>query len=35
MKKQIEDCEKTLTRIRSKTSSSDEAVSLLTQFLVD
>jgi lipid-A-disaccharide synthase len=35
MKKQIEDCEKTLTRIRSKTSSSDEAVSALTQFLVD
>ena len=35
MKKQIEDCEKTLTRIRSKTSSSDEAVSVLNQFLVD
>ncbi len=34
MKKQIYDCEKTLTRIRSKTSSSDEASSVLTKFLI-
>jgi lipid-A-disaccharide synthase len=34
MKKQISDCEETLTKIRSKTSSSDEAVSVLTKFLV-
>ena len=33
MKNQINDCEKTLTQIRSKTSSSDEASSLLTKFL--
>jgi len=34
MKKQINDCEETLTKIRSKTSSSDEAVSVLTKFLI-
>jgi lipid-A-disaccharide synthase len=34
MKKQINDCEKTLTQIRSKTSSSDEASSILTKFLI-
>ncbi len=34
MKKQINDCEETLTKIRSKTSSSDEASSLLTKFLI-
>ena len=34
MKKQINDCEETLTKIRSKTSSSDEASSVLTKFLV-
>ena len=34
MKKQISDCEETLTKIRSKTSSSDEAVSVLNKFLV-
>jgi lipid-A-disaccharide synthase len=34
MKKQINDCEETLTKIRSKTSSSDEASSILTKFLV-
>jgi len=34
MKKQINDCEKTLTKIRSKTSSSDQASSVLTKFLV-
>jgi lipid-A-disaccharide synthase len=34
MKKQIYDCEKTLTQIRSKTSSSDEASSVLTKFLI-
>ena len=33
MKNQINNCEKTLTQIRSKTSSSDEASSLLTKFL--
>ncbi|ETA69746.1 lipid-A-disaccharide synthase [Candidatus Pelagibacter ubique] len=33
MKKQISDCEETLTKIRSKTSSSDEAASVLTKFL--
>ena len=33
MKKQINDCEKTLTKIRSKTSSTDEASSVLTKFL--
>ncbi len=35
MKKQISDCEETLTKIRSKTSSSDEACSVLTKFLID
>jgi len=34
MKKQINDCEETLNKIRSKTSSSDEASSVLTKFLV-
>ena len=34
MKKQINNCEKTLTQIRSKTSSSDEASSVLTKFLI-
>ena len=34
MKKQIDDCEKTLVQIRSKTSSSDEASSVLTKFLI-
>ena len=34
MKKQISDCEETLTKIRSKTSSSNEAASLLTKFLI-
>ncbi len=34
MKKQINDCEETLTKIRSKTLSSDEASSVLTKFLV-
>ena len=34
MKKQINECEETLTKIRSKTSSSDEASSVLTKFLV-
>ena len=34
MKKQIDDCEETLTKIRSKTSSSDEASSVLTKFLI-
>ena len=34
MKKQIHDCEETLTKIRSKTSSSDEASSVLTKFLI-
>ena len=34
MKKQINDCEETLTKIRSKTSSSDEASSVLNKFLV-
>ncbi len=34
MKKQINDCEETLTKIRSKTSSSDEASSVLTEFLI-
>ena len=33
MKKQINDCEETLAKIRSKTSSSDEASSVLTNFL--
>ena len=33
MKKQISDCEETLTKIRSKTSSSDEAALVLTKFL--
>jgi len=34
MQKQINDCEKTLTQIRSKTSSSDEASLVLTKFLI-
>ena len=34
MKKQINDCEKTLTQIRSKTSSSDEASMILNNFLI-
>ena len=34
MTKQIKDCEETLTKIRSKTSSSEEASSVLTKFLV-
>ena len=34
MKKQIRDCEETLTKIRSKSSSSDEAASVLTKFLI-
>ena len=34
MKKQINDCEKTLTQIKSKTSSADEASSVLTNFLI-
>ena len=33
MKKQIKDCESTLAKIRSKTSSIDEASSVLTNFL--
>ncbi len=33
MKKQINECQETLTKIRSKTSSSDEASSVLTNFL--
>jgi len=34
MKKQINECNETLTKIRSKTSSSDEASSILTKFLI-
>jgi lipid-A-disaccharide synthase len=34
MKKQINDCDETLAKIRSKTSSSDEASSVLTKFLM-
>ncbi len=34
MKKQINDCQKTLTRIRSKTSSSEEAASVLNKFFI-
>lgn len=34
MKKQIRDCEETLTKMRSKSSSSDEAASILTEFLI-
>ena len=34
MKKQINECEETLTKIRSKTSSSDEASSVLNKFLI-
>jgi lipid-A-disaccharide synthase len=34
MKKQINDCEQTLNKIRSKTSSSDEASSVLAKFLI-
>ena len=33
MKQQINECEKTLSQIRSKTSSSDEASLVLTEFL--
>ena len=33
MKQQVNDCEKTLSQIRSKTSSSDEASLVLTKFL--
>ena len=33
MKKQISDCEETLNKIRSKTSSSDESALVLTKFL--
>jgi len=34
MNKQIDYCEETLTKIRSKTSSSDEASSVLNKFLI-
>ena len=34
MNKQINECEETLTKIRSKTSSSDEASTVLTKFLI-
>ena len=34
MKQQVNDCEKTLNQIRTKTSSSDEASSVLSKFLV-
>ena len=34
MRKQISDCEETLTKIRSKTSSSDEAALVLAKFLI-
>jgi lipid-A-disaccharide synthase len=34
MKKQIKDCEDTLLKIKSKTSSSDEASSILSKFLI-
>ena len=34
MKKQINDCEETLTKIRSKTSSSDEASFVLSKYLI-
>ena len=34
MKKQIVDCEKTLTKIKSKTSSSEQASLVLAKFLV-
>tara|TARA_B110000037_G_scaffold184454_1_gene213317 strand:- start:243 stop:518 length:276 start_codon:yes stop_codon:yes gene_type:complete len=34
MKQQVNDCEKTLNQIRSKTSSSEEASLVLTKFLV-
>ena len=34
MRQQVNDCEKTLSQIRSKTSSSDEASSVLAKFLV-
>ena len=33
MKKQVNDCEETLAKIRSNTSSTDEASSVLTNFL--
>ena len=35
MKKQINECEETLSKIRSKTSSSDEASSVLAKFLIN
>ena len=35
MTKQINDCEETLDKIRSKTSSSDEASSVLSKFLIN
>ena len=34
MKQQVNDCEKTLSQIRSKTSSSEEASLVLAKFLV-
>ena len=34
MKKQINECEETLSKIRSKTSSSDEASAVLTKYLI-
>ena len=34
MRKQVRNCEETLTKIRSKTSSSDEAASVLNKFLI-
>ena len=34
MRQQVSDCEKTLSQIRSKTSSSDEASLVLAKFLV-
>ena len=35
MKKQINDCEETLAKIRSKTSSSTEAASILNKYLIN
>jgi lipid-A-disaccharide synthase len=34
MKQQVDQCQKTLSQIRSKTSSSDEASLILTKFLI-
>ena len=34
MQKQVNDCQKTLTQIRSKTSSTEEASSVLSKFLI-